>query len=97
MDEKEILRELLEEFRMFKETLYGINSNAKELSEDQKKANAELKKQNEAGLAAKKKADEDEAKQAWEKLTEEEKQSRKYKLKEHIDILHLAISFLLNI
>ena len=74
MDEKEILRELLEEFRMFKETLSGINSNAKELSEDQKKANAELKKQNEAGLAAKKKADEDEAKQAWEKLTEEEKQ-----------------------
>lgn len=74
MDEKEILRELLEEFRMFKDVLSGINSNAKELSEDQKKANAELKKQNEAGLAAKKKADEDEAKQAWEKLTEEEKQ-----------------------
>jgi len=79
-DDKEILRELIEELRLFKESLSGINSNTNELSEDQKKANAEIKKQNEASkkaaeekAAEQKKIDDAAAAIRWASLSDAQK------------------------
>jgi len=81
MDEKQLLQELLEEFKLLREFLPGVNSTYQELTEDQKKTNAEIKKQNEAAkkaaeekAAEQKKIDEAEAEQAWKKLTDAEQQ-----------------------